>query len=486
MSEKAVFNVLELDSQARNKQNKTVTNNPFYDLWLLKDINFNNDWDYSLPTIYSNRQFDKKSDIVKDIEDFKILYNTEFSRYMSEVDYNNILIAGGAPTSILLQEKWGNDIDIFIYGLTVQAAKDKVKTLIQQIYKSNRLYLSTQHSKDNKNNGEDSGKKKKKNNKNPINDDELKGMLLKEEEDDYSIRNKYAITLVVGTKKIQIILRLYKSISEILHGFDLGSSAVGYDGNQLYFTTLGRFSYEYFANIVDPSRRSTTYERRLMKYYGRGFDIILPYLDINKLSTSYLKYGMGEVAELPYFTFTYNQVRGNKIKIGRVIRNSKLIDNSDYQQEDLDEYAIFYINLRNIAKNDDNYYYFNRRDNLNILTNPPYISAGRVIDYYDKLADRIYSDSKFDAKIFNMYFSIELLPQVLTDIFLNKNMDNLHQLIETQKQIVLQRLDAVQKLNHSDIQFIVDNPGTQLTGSFNPIISNIADWYGPYMVDSSS
>src|SRR5690606_20981381 len=75
---------------------------------------------------------------------------------------------------------------------------------------------------------------------------------------------------------IQIIYRLYTSKSEILHGFDIGSSAVGYDGKYVYFTSLSKFAYEYGCNIVDISRRSTTYEQRLIKYLKRGFKIILP------------------------------------------------------------------------------------------------------------------------------------------------------------------------------------------------------------------
>jgi hypothetical protein len=65
-----------------------------------------------------------------------------------------------------------------------------------------------------------------------------------------------------------------------LHGFDLGSSAVGFDGKDVYFTTLSKFSYENMVNVVDTTRRSTTYERRLHKYLKRGFSIAIPKLDL--------------------------------------------------------------------------------------------------------------------------------------------------------------------------------------------------------------
>ncbi len=75
---------------------------------------------------------------------------------------------------------------------------------------------------------------------------------------------------------IQIILRVYKNISHILHGFDIPAACIAYNGDEIYFTKLGKFAYEHRSNILDLSRRSYTYEKRLIKYFELGFDIILP------------------------------------------------------------------------------------------------------------------------------------------------------------------------------------------------------------------
>ena len=60
--------------------------------------------------------------------------------------------------------------------------------------------------------------------------------------------------------------RLYKSPAEVLMGFDIDCATVGYDGKRVW--SLPRFhraiTKQY--NLVDVSRRSTTYESRLMKY----------------------------------------------------------------------------------------------------------------------------------------------------------------------------------------------------------------------------
>lgn len=111
---------------------------------------------------------------------------------------------------------------------------------------------------------------------------------------------------------IQIILRQYKTIAEILYGFDVGSSQIGYNGflffffsflshssllflphfyrcfhsllmifclcflEDLYFagktlflTELSSYSFRTGCNIIDTSRLSPTYEVRMKKYWKR-------------------------------------------------------------------------------------------------------------------------------------------------------------------------------------------------------------------------
>ena len=142
------------------------------------------------------------------------------------------------------------DIDFFIYGLDEDEANKKVEYIID--YFSNMLFI------------------RKLTRASAV--VTLSYVLITDNNTD--INNKY---------HIQIILRLYKTKSEILHGFDLGSSAVGYDGENIWFTTLSKFSYENKCNIVDSYRRSTTYERRLEKYFYRGFNLLVPFLDISKV-----------------------------------------------------------------------------------------------------------------------------------------------------------------------------------------------------------
>ena len=78
--------------------------------------------------------------------------------------------------------------------------------------------------------------------------------------------------------KVQLILRIYPSPAAVLNSFDVGSSCVLFDGRRTRLTALGVAAFAQGVNWADPRRRSSTFERRLIKYAYRGHGIGLPYL----------------------------------------------------------------------------------------------------------------------------------------------------------------------------------------------------------------
>jgi hypothetical protein len=78
--------------------------------------------------------------------------------------------------------------------------------------------------------------------------------------------------------KVQVILRAFPHISAILHGFDVPACCVAYDGRAARLTYLAAWAHAFRVNVVCPAYRSTTYERRLLKYFGRGYALALPHL----------------------------------------------------------------------------------------------------------------------------------------------------------------------------------------------------------------
>ncbi len=77
---------------------------------------------------------------------------------------------------------------------------------------------------------------------------------------------------------LQFITKIFSSKSSIIGQFDITSSSVLYDGNEMLFTPMAAFSYGTLYNYVDPTRASPTYEYRLNKYMNikNGFGIAFP------------------------------------------------------------------------------------------------------------------------------------------------------------------------------------------------------------------
>jgi len=99
------------------------------------------------------------------------------------------------------------------------------------------------------------------------------------------VRTKNAITIAshYPIRHVQIVLRLYKSVSEILSGFDVDCSCFAYDGSQVYGTPRAISSFMTQTNTIDLSRRSPSYESRLSKYARRGFEVYWPELDRSRV-----------------------------------------------------------------------------------------------------------------------------------------------------------------------------------------------------------
>lgn len=79
------------------------------------------------------------------------------------------------------------------------------------------------------------------------------------------------------------MLRVYKSVSEILTGFDIDAAGGAYDGKQVYTTPRALGSFITQINHIDLSRRSPSYENRLSKYSHRNFEVFWPDLDRSRI-----------------------------------------------------------------------------------------------------------------------------------------------------------------------------------------------------------
>jgi hypothetical protein len=353
-------------------------------------------------------------------------------------------------------------VDIFIYGLTPGMASIRIETLISDLSSSYLAYLTDKAEEQSEH----------KTTKKPKITYEFK-----------CVRNRNCLTFIYDDKyTFQLITRIYQNKSQVLHGFDLGSSAVGFDGENLYFTSLSKFAYEYSCNILDTNRRSTTYEKRLIKYFKRNFDIILPNFDLSKLRNINAQYGLSDVCEMPYMVFSYDSIKGNKINIDNFLRPSSKHD-SDYQIADLNEYKIFYINLHNMVWNKNDFYFYTERTD-DVLKIKPLVSKRKVTDYYDDFCRKIRVSGNINLKLLKKYLTNT---KKIFEVMVEKGdeaeefVSLLGDEIEDEKRRVLGLVDQLLTQSYP-IDWITSNPGTQITSSFNPIIEDVTKWYGPYYV----
>ncbi|KAJ0423554.1 hypothetical protein BJY00DRAFT_321678 [Aspergillus carlsbadensis] len=219
---------------------------------------------YLMPLKDEHRKPSGAPAIVSTLTNFQTHFNIFSESSLSDLDWNNVIAAGSAvATSIIpVPEKYSgskrglrqfyheefapaSDVDLFLYGLTEEQAVEKIKQIEKCIRDSILTEVST-------------------------------------------IRTKHAITIVsqYPTRHVQIVLRRYKSVAEILTGFDVDCSCAAYDGAQVYLAPRAVGAYITQVNQIDLSRRSPSYENRLSKYSHRGFEVFWPDLDRSRIDPS--------------------------------------------------------------------------------------------------------------------------------------------------------------------------------------------------------
>ncbi|KAJ3731595.1 hypothetical protein DFJ43DRAFT_1077989 [Lentinula guzmanii] len=195
---------------------------------------------------------------------------------LAGLDWSNIFVAGGlvlgalltpdipptasVPTSerLYLNQplEWiSSDIDLYIYGLDVEAANEKIKH-IAEVYQSNLGSVDA-----------------------PF----------------LVVRNSQTITLYSEwpKRRVQIVLKLVKSPRDVLLNFDLDSCALGWDGKEVWM--LPRFvrALETGTNVFTMDLvnghylgdRKATRDKRVFKYAKRGYGIRIIPLYIGYLSS---------------------------------------------------------------------------------------------------------------------------------------------------------------------------------------------------------
>ncbi|KAF8217253.1 hypothetical protein K438DRAFT_1954094 [Mycena galopus ATCC 62051] len=189
-------------------------------------------------------------------KDFKKTFERMSHGLLRNLNWSNILVAGGialgtllsvdAPNGAEIRQWWdGSDIDLYIYGLSAGEATQK----IHHIYETLRSNVNGRPT--------------------------------------LAVRNTKTITFYVNypTRRIQVILKLAESPKDVLLNFDLDICAIGWDGTDLWMLPRAARAIETGCNVFTMhlvrghylSERRASQPQRVFKYANKGYGIqILP------------------------------------------------------------------------------------------------------------------------------------------------------------------------------------------------------------------
>lgn len=473
------YEMMEID---RNCRFKGVTGD-LHSLPIRTDVEGKWKVDSPLPTIIydgshniNTNEEEEYMDLPKDDNEFCQRFYQIYP-FFEGLNCDGILFAGGAIGRIIKYPKDeyktskhkyktnNRDIDIFFYGLTIEEANKKIEEInrhLEKYYKdtiTKRRYNRLKYTM----------------NKNVMTI--FLPLISKYEE---------------SNQEIQFIFRIYSSKSEILHGFDLGSCAVGFDGKKVYFTSLSKFAYEYGLNIIDTTRRSTSYENRLMKYMWRGFGIVLPQLDMETCIKTWNKKREESKSikrptydekyidiRLEYIELRIQQIKGNRTMIGDVTgRYNKFSTINDYGQtsistqsymniSDYDQYMEEYIDMAGDSSH----------RNYKFLVKGGLESGKITLNGYN--FEEIFNYKVDREKILSFFNQKkkQIKRMFLKDMNLReKAFERIEKEIRNKYHELYDEIKRMESL--PSIFWITDNPGRQLTSSINPIIEDEQEWYG--------
>ncbi|KAI1643377.1 uncharacterized protein F4817DRAFT_350105 [Daldinia loculata] len=266
------------DPQVHDLANLVPVYNGQEDMFKIRTIDrqLADDDKYIMPLKDDQREADGSLAITSSLADYRDNFDGFTHGTLAGLDWSNIVVAGSSALLPLLSYRrdvhieydhaienpletyyqttaGSSDIDIFLYGLDNE--DDAVRRILELeniVRKNQRLFT---------------------------------GQAL-------SLRSKNAITFISPRypfRHVQVILRLYKSISEILTGFDVDCACVAFDGTQVYTNPRGITAITTRTNTIDLTRRSPSYENRLFKYRNHNFEVYWDSLDRSRVKEIYVE-----------------------------------------------------------------------------------------------------------------------------------------------------------------------------------------------------
>ena len=280
-------------------------------LFTLGDIGTTRSWDYSEATLVSPGRYTARTPMTT--EAFRKTFFTLFPA-LSSMNWANVAVRGGAVVDILLG-RTPADVDLFIYGLdSPEAFIARANEVIDFLLKTERSRVQAANEA-----SEEARVKFKK-------DHGYDGMTYTPAEIDVKgVRRGPVVSIFTRSVSVpvQIVLTSYGSLEDVANGADMAVCGASFNGTDVFVTAAGKYGLENLTIVVPDGQFPLAY--RLEKYFDKGFDIVLPGLDVSKMPARLLRLGLVEAIETPCMTVSYSSISKNKISLSAFLNVHKEI-----------------------------------------------------------------------------------------------------------------------------------------------------------------
>lgn len=260
-------------------------------------------------------------------------------------------------------------------------------------------------------------------------------------------------TVEYGHITIQFIKRVYKSKDQVLLGFDLAPSRIGYNPfDGLYPTICGGLSIAMRQFPLDTTQRSMSFGYRLSKYINKGFNVSYPGISPDFDGSIETPDG-----KLEYYN--------NKLKF----QNKRSFE-SDYESNDGDHGK--YLNWFYISS--EKYHLITFEGNLNDVTEltDEFVEKSIKANYLFGMNERHINTMNIST---NKTFLRDKYKEFINALVIDEDEKKACQIWQERcKWYVEKGIEVAKSLNF----WKTENPGSQSFGKFNPVLEHPKLWYG--------
>jgi len=225
---------------------------------------------------------------------------------------------------------------------------------------------------------------------------------------------------------IQVVVK--DNISDLFCNCEDYTSIAYFDG-EIMMSERAKFSIENYASEVSIQNRP----ERVVKCFTKGFDLILPNLNISLLRKRNLKFNLCEVLDLPLLTIPYSSIKGNKLicrditlsdKATQILKEDYDSKDSNYDSTEYGQYSksnvgeIIHHNIRALAhRKFEAFIFFGEGESWDSVFQPQVpLTERAIINSYERVCNSIDANG-VDLPTIERYFTVKKMSDIIDDLF---------------------------------------------------------------------